>query len=155
MSDGHGGYRKPEHPASVSPPGHLSKRTDGGPAQAISTVPDQPYGAQSEQANEQRVAPMAGQAPMPHAASPAAAPQDPGMAPAYQGGGFNAPSERPGEPVTHGADAGPGAGPEVLSAPQPGAQPTGYITSLLQRMSASDTTGTLATLYQIAQQRGV
>lgn len=65
---------------------------------------------------------------------------------------FDAPSQRPNEPITHGVDIGPGAGSEVLGMQ---AQPTGYLTNMLQQMSASDTTGTLAKLYLIAQQRGV
>ena len=145
MANGHGGYRKPSNPAPVSGPGKLSKRTDGGPAQKLQSLTDQPYGAREESLQQQRSAPMSQQDSVPSVDVPSA------------GGGVgtipgNAPSSRPHEPITTGVDIGPGAGPEVLGFQ---AQPTGYITNLLQELSASDTTGTLAKLYLIAQQRGV
>lgn len=154
MADGHGGPRTPAHPASVSGPGKYSKRTDGGPAQVMSAAPGQAYGAEKQQMNDQRVAPMGAQTPMPPAAQ-AAAPQGP-SSPPYQGGAFNAPSARPGEPVTAGAATGPGPGPEALSIPQgPGAGAgTGQMTQLLQRLSATDTTGILGQLMQSAQAHG-
>src|SRR2546428_10516428 len=114
MAGGHGGYRQPEHPAPVSGPGALSKRTDGGPghhSQVMSTAPDQAYGEQTDQMNQQRVAGMAAATPLPPAAQAAqGAPGADAGAPAYEGGRFNAPSGRPDEPVTHGVDIGPGAG---------------------------------------------
>jgi hypothetical protein len=39
-----GGYQKPSKPASVSGPGKLSRRTDGGPAQKLRDIPDAKYG---------------------------------------------------------------------------------------------------------------
>ena len=156
MSNGHGGSRTPAHPASVSGPGKYSKRTDGGPAQVMSAAPDQEYGAMTDQMNQQRVAPMGGQTPLPSA--PPVSPQGGGGAPpgqVYGGGAFNAPSARPGEPVTAGAPVGPGPGPEALSPnvvmPNRG---TGAMTDLLQRLSATDTTGILGQLMQAAQARG-
>lgn len=159
MAGQHGGYRKPANPAPVSGPGAHSARTDGGPAQVMSAAPDQAYGEQKTQLDAQRVAPMAGQAPLPSAPSAAppagGGPQAPPGAPAYGGGAFNAPSARPGEPVTSGAPIGPGPGPEALSSNvvQPN-QGTGAMTSLLQRLSATDTTGVLGQLMQAAQARG-
>jgi hypothetical protein len=156
----HGGYRKPTNPAPVSGPGAHSKRTDGKPGepahQSISAAPDQAYGDMTAQQNAQRTAPMAGATPLPPAA-PVPSGQGGGaaQAPAYSGGGFADPSTRPDEPVTHGADAGPGAGPEAMSfqaAPQD--QGTGQMTQLLQRVSATDTTGILGRLMQAAQDRG-
>jgi hypothetical protein len=41
---GDGGYQAPRNPAPVSGPGKLSKRTDGGPAQALMTPTGLPYG---------------------------------------------------------------------------------------------------------------
>lgn len=64
--------------------------------QAISTVPGQEYGKATQQANAQRAVPMAGMQPL-----PAPVPLD-------------APSQRPGEPVTAGLPIGPGPGSEVL-----------------------------------------
>jgi hypothetical protein len=79
----------------------------------------------------------------------------PSGGPQYAGGAFGGPSARPGEPVTHGVDIGPGGGPEVLGVTPQAQMPTGYITNLLQTMSATDTTGTLGKLYLIAKQRNV
>lgn len=153
MADGHGGYRKPSKPAPVSGPGAHARRTDGGPAQSVSSAPGQAYGERKNQEDAQHIAPMAGKDPMPKPAAEMPSAQ-PSSMPPYGGGDFAGPSSRPDEPVTAGAAAGPGPGPEILGM-QPAAMPTGYITQLLQRMSATDTTGTLAKLYEIAQQRGV
>lgn len=97
-----GGYRKPEHPAAVSGPGALSQRTDGGPAdkQPMRALPDAKYG---EQKDFQEI--QAG-APMEQAAMPPPIP-------------LSAPSGRPDEPVTMGADAGAGAGSSILGIPNP------------------------------------
>lgn len=153
----HGGYRKPANPAPVSGPGKYARRTDGGPAQSLSTVPDQPYGQQSADLASQRIAPMAGQQPLPSAPTPTPGGQDQGggavSAPQYSGGAFNAPSARPGEPITHGVDIGPGGGSDVLNLPQPvnPAAGTGQMTALLQRVSTTDTTGILGQLMLAAQ----
>lgn len=153
---GHGGPRTPAHPAVVSGPGAHSRRTDGN-FQTISTVGDQPYGQRKADQDAQRIAPMAGAQPM---AKPAQVPDQSGgqaqptQMPQYQGGAFNAPSGRPDEPVTAGAESGPGPGPEALAAPPPAnpdAQGTGQMTALLQRLSATDTTGILGQLMTAAQ----
>lgn len=60
----------------------------------------QPYGAATQQAQAQQVAPVAAP-PMPA----------PGSL-----GAFNRPTERPDEPITAGLPSGPGPGPEVLGA---------------------------------------
>ena len=146
MADGHGGYRKPTNPAPVSGPGRLSKRTDGGPSQKLQALTDQPYGDREASLQQQRSAPMSQQNSIQPMPVPSGSPQGSPVP-------FDAPSNRPNEPITHGVDIGPGAGPEVLGlAPQ---QPSGYLTNMLRAMSASDTTGTLAKLYLIASQRGV
>jgi len=158
MADAHGGKRTPEHPAVVSGPGAHSRRTDGGPGakQVLSAAPDQEYGAMKQQLNDQRIAPMAGATPLPptpiSGGGAAQAPQSP----AFSGSGFAAPSTRPDEPVTQGADAGPGAGPEAMSfaSPTDPAKGTGAMTALLQRVSAIDTTGILGRLMQSAQNVG-
>lgn len=89
---GKGGYQAPANPAPVSGPGALSQRTDGGPAdtQAAKYVSGLPYGEGQELMNIQQSAPMA--------AMSAPAPVIP----------LKAPSQRPEEPVTAGANAGPG-----------------------------------------------
>lgn len=149
MAD-HGGYRKPSKPAAVSGPGKYARRTDGGPAQVLSAAPDQAYGDKKAQLDAQRIAPMAGTAPMPDAA-PVPHPMG-----AFSGPAINAPSARPDTPITHGVDIGPGAGSEALTLPAaPTSTPgTGQMTALLSRLSATDTTGPLAQLMQAAQARG-
>lgn len=91
---GKGGYQAPNNPAPVSGPGALSQRTDGGPAdtQAAKYVSGLPYGEGQAMMAQQQAAPMAA------AGMPAPAPIVP----------LNAPSQRPEEPVTAGANAGPG-----------------------------------------------
>ena len=74
--------------------------------------------------------------------------------PAFGGVGFDAPTQRPGEAVTHGAGYGPGAGLEAIAGG--GINPargTGAMTQLLTRLSQQDTTGLLGRLLQSAQQR--
>lgn len=162
MTAQHGGYRAPPNPNQVSGPGKFAKRTDGGAAQVMSHAPDQPYGAVKQEIASQQAAPMAGTPPMAPSAQPgpsgppgqSAGPAGP---PQYQGGAFNAPSARPNEPVTHGVNAGPGAGSEVLNpAAQPaGVQGSGAMSSMLQRLALVDTTGVISKLLTSAQTNGV
>ena len=86
-----GGYRSPKNPAPVSGPGAMSKRTDGIKSQSPMDMPDAAYGEQKEMRGIQGAAPMAA------ASMPKITPLD-------------APTERPGEPVTAGMDRGPGPG---------------------------------------------
>lgn len=144
----HGGYRKPSNPAPVSGPGAHSARTDG---QVASAAPDQSYGDQTQQMNDQKIAPLAAATPQPGPVAPDAS-QAAQMAP-YSGGDFGAPSSQPHVPVTNGVPIGPGAGPNVI--PTAGQKPTGAMTAMLQQLSASDTTGVLAQLYQNASDKGV
>jgi hypothetical protein len=165
VANGHGGYREPAHPAAVSGPGSFAKRTDGGPTQVQSVAPDQGYGDAQQQHQAESTAPMAGTNPLPPAAQMQAQAQPGQGGPAnaqaspYSGGDFAAPSTRPNEPVTHGAPAGPGAGPEALSlgsvAPPGATAVTGQLTQMLQSLSGGDLTGQLALLAQSAAQYGV
>jgi hypothetical protein len=84
-----GGYREPAHPAPVSGPGALSQRTDG---QGVRRLPNAQYGESAQFEADQAGAPMSN--------GPQATP-------------FDAPTARPGEPVTAGAALGPGMGPEA------------------------------------------
>lgn len=95
-----GGYRQPNNPAPVSGPGAMSQRTDGGPAdtQASKYISGLPYGEGQEMMNIQGSAPMAAAAQM-----PVSAPVVP----------LSAPTQRAGEPVTSGVDAG--LGPDMSS----------------------------------------
>lgn len=106
MPNQHGGYRAPAGPAPVSGPGSLARRTDGGPGQPIRRLPNAGYGESQAFEELQRAAPLASAAsggggqPVPIDRS--------GIVP------LGAPSGRPNEPVTAGAAAGAGPGPEVL-----------------------------------------
>lgn len=101
-----GGYQRPTSPAPVSGPGALSQRTDGGPAekQPIRNITGLPYGEGQMMTNLQGMAPMeaAPSTPSPRGASMSAMPSP--VIP------LNAPSQMPDQPVTYGADAGPGPG---------------------------------------------
>ena len=146
----HGGYRRPSHPAPVSGPGALSRRTDG--KQPMSAPTGLAYGDRQALMAQERVAPMSGDTSAPKL-NIQSAPQQGGGGdlPAV---GFGDPSTRPDEPVTHGVDIGPGGGPEALGvAPQN--TPDGYLSSTLEQASTTDTTGLLGQLYLMAQQRGV
>lgn len=112
MTAPHGGYRRPNNPAPASGPGKLSRRTDGGPAdprQPMRELPNPDYGEQSTFRADQQGAPMAAAPGVPQAGAMPIQPADlSGVV------GLDAPSLRPNEPVTAGADAGPGPGPEAL-----------------------------------------
>lgn len=82
----------------LSPPGALSQRTDMQPQGAMQ-IPDAAYGEQQEFQEIQGGAAMAGPAAPPPIA-------------------MGAPTNRPDEPVTQGADFGMGAGSEVLPTDQ-------------------------------------
>lgn len=102
----HGGYRQPSNPAAVSGPGALSQRTDGAPHRM--DVTGQPYGQNQATNAAQSAAPLAPQQQAgPRPAAPAQAPTP-----------ISAPSANPNQPVTAGADAGPGP-----SAAEAGIQP--------------------------------
>lgn len=104
-----GGYQRPTSPAPVSGPGALAQRTDGGPAaqQPIRNITGLPYGEGQAMTNLQGMAPMEAASPTP--SMPASSMSGGSVAPEPIVP-MNAPSMRPGEPVTHGADAGPGPG---------------------------------------------
>lgn len=103
MATQHGGYRKPSNPAPASGPGALSRRTDGRPN--MMSLPDAEYGEQAAFQEAQAGAPMGS-----------------GQAETATAGGIDlssivpldAPTTRPDEPVTAGAAAGPGVGPEAI-----------------------------------------
>lgn len=90
MANEHGGYRRPASPAAVSGPGALSARTDGAPHKM--NVTDLPYGEAGAFAQMQSAAPLSAPAPTPY--NPQTLLTDP--------------SVHPNQPVTAGADSGPG-----------------------------------------------
>ena len=116
-----------KQPAMTSGPGAQSRRTDGGPAskQAVRYVSGMPnYGDGQELADLQASAPMS-QTSTPGSPAPVAS----GEQPVTQPIPIDAPSQRPGEPVTTGADAGMGAGMEALNLPAQ-AQNNGMVNAL-------------------------
>jgi hypothetical protein len=108
MTQPHGGYRRPTNPAPVSGPGRLSRRTDGGPGQPVRQLPNPDYGEQQVFKQAQQGAPMAA---APDAGGGAIPVQPADLSQVVP---MDAPTSRPGEPVTTGAGAGPGGGQEVL-----------------------------------------
>lgn len=106
---GRGGYQRPSNPAPTSGPGPLSRRTDGGPAQGIKSLPNAGYGENKDFKQIQKGAPMAKSAARP-------AMQMPNVP------SLGAPSARPNEPITAGIPLGPGPGPEALGKKGPADQ---------------------------------
>lgn len=125
-------------PVGVSGPGPLSQRTD---MQPMSAPTGMPYGDNKALMDMQRAAGMADTTQMPTAPPPTP---------------LSAPTEHPDQPVTAGAAAGPGSGPEAL---RPGAvgmpNPGGPVSQALARAAASDNSGIFAQLLTIAQQKGL
>lgn len=107
MAEQHGGKRTPRNPAPVSGPGKLSRRTDGGPSQVNAQMTGMGYGENKDFMDIQSGARMA------------SAPRSKGASSALKEGPMGAMSggdplfsetKRPDEPVTAGANFGPGAG---------------------------------------------
>lgn len=138
-------------PVGVSGPGALSQRTD---VQPMSVPTGMPYGQATAMAQAEQAAPMAGTPGTPAAAADAvaqaAAPPGPQPPPL-----LSQPSQRPGEPVTHGADKGPGGDSSILSQ-TPGIPATGgALSQAIAQAAASDTSGILQQLLLQAQMRGL
>jgi hypothetical protein len=125
---------------SVSGPGRLSKRTDRQPVRQLT---DAAYGEQASFRQAQQGAPMVNTA-NPATAMPAAAPGA-GVVP------LDAPTERPGEPVTAGAPVGAGPGPEVLGLPNPRSEAqelVKYLPMLERRANSPESSQTLRNIVQ-------
>jgi hypothetical protein len=143
---GKGGYQRPTSPAPVSGPGSLSQRTDGGPAdkQAAKYISGLPYGQGNEMMATQMAAPMeATSSPSPVPASQIAqagqqqqaqlAAEPMPIVP------LGAPTQRPSEPVTHGADLGAGPDMSSLGLQAPLLTQHESASSVLQAMAQSST----------------
>ena len=111
MAEQHGGKRTPRNPAPVSGPGKLSRRTDGGPSQVNAQMTGMAYGENKDFMEIQEGASMAA---APRSKGPSRVPQGTSAGPMGAMGGGVTPlfseSQRPDEPVTAGANFGPGAG---------------------------------------------
>lgn len=104
----------PQTPAGVSGPGALSKRTDGGPAQALKDLPDAKYGENSQfQALQQGASLSASPSPQGQTQPVDLSGLPPNPA-AGQVTPLSAPTARPDEPVTSGAALGAGPGTSAL-----------------------------------------
>jgi hypothetical protein len=104
MAEGRGGYRKPNSPAPVSGPGQLSRRTDGGPQQTTQPMTGMGYGENAEFTEMQSSAPLAAAPSVSNtrARNPRPTGQGAAAVPLFSPTGF------PEEPITAGADFGPG-----------------------------------------------
>jgi len=134
------------NPMNVSARGGNGQSGDA--TQAAKYVPGLPYGEGQALMETQQSAPLAAapsieQSGMPSGLASAAASQP--VIP------LNAPSQRPDEPVTFGANAGPGPGIEALGLTQQG-QSTAQV---LQKLLPYDETGEIAALYEQALLRGI
>jgi hypothetical protein len=118
-------------------------------SQAAQYIPQQEWGGASELMDIQQSAPMAA-APgiessgMAMAPGTAAAPQEIIS--------LGAASQRPDEPITFGANAGPGPGMEALGLPNQTATST---IQILEQLLPYDETGEIAALYELALLRGI
>ena len=130
-----GGNHPPATPATVSGPGALSQRTDGNaPSQAARYIAGGDYGSGGQMAIQQG-------APMAASGAPGSAPASAsaqGM-PAQQGSPvvqLTEPTQRPDEPVTSGADAGPGPSSDVLRLAPQAQMGGGSAASVIQNLAA-------------------
>jgi hypothetical protein len=114
-----------------SAPGPSAQRT----GQPIRDVTGLPYGDGKALREQQAAAPMA-------------------ETPAIPITDLGAPTARPDQPITAGAPMGPGPGPEVLSTAT-GRPAGGVISSAIAKAAASDPSGELAKLYQVALSKGL
>lgn len=100
-------------PRQGTPGQSYGNRTD---MQSVKVATGQPYGAAKQQADSQKVVPIAGRTSPGPSGPPAVAPPATGGLPGPPPGQLtplDAPSQRPGEPVTAGLGVGAGAGPEA------------------------------------------
>lgn len=102
----------PKKPAMQSGPGALSQRTDGGPAskQAVRYASGMPYGEGQDFLDIQSSAAMEKSTPV----RPASQPSLQAAAGGQQVVPLTAPTQRPDEPITSGADSGAGPGMDSL-----------------------------------------
>lgn len=103
MADrGRGGYRQPQRPAAVSPPGS-GARTDGGAgskSQPLRVASGGAYGERKAAVEQQQGAPLAVEAGV---SDGAGSPAPGGPAPSGMAPGMFDPTNRPGESLTAGA----------------------------------------------------
>lgn len=133
MANNHGGPRTPRNPAPVSGPGRLSKRTDGGPRMGNSRLPNAKYGENAQFQDIQNGAPMDAVAPVPGMPIPTP---------------LTAPTRRPSEPITAGADFGPGPGAMAVPAQR-------TLTDLFTQLASTDPSGQVADMLSMVQRHNL
>jgi hypothetical protein len=144
MAEGRGGYRRPANPAPVSGPGQLSRRTDGGPQQTTQPMTGMGYGENQEFNALQGGAPLAATPSVSNTRARRTSPAEQGVAatPLFSPTGF------PDEPITAGADFGPGAGASpYVSSPD-------SLTSVFSRIAANDPTGDSMQMLALVERLG-
>ena len=146
MANGHGGKRPPRQPAPASPPGALSRRTDGGPQQVNAQMTGMAYGENSDFQDIQRSAPMSAARATQPTRSTRSSPQ--AMRPATP---LMSKTQRPSEPVTAGADFGPGPTPTASAQSQRMASMANTVQRLYQRTGDP----TLQAISDVLYRRGV
>jgi hypothetical protein len=148
MKMARGGMRTPRNPAPVSGPGRLSRRTDGGPQQTTQPMTGMAYGENVEFNEMQASAPLAATPPAAGRAAPMGA---------AGGSGFRseplfAPTAFPEEPVTAGANFGPGDGPPMI--PQQ-SRPTQSLVNTFRKIESYTSDPKIARLISILEARGL
>lgn len=153
--------KKPSGPATQG--GYQGQGNPGGGAAVPPVATGLPYGEHQQLAQAQQVLPVPGVSGPPPGPAPAGPPVSGGNSPADPAaalsmaaqamrppnGGLLAPTNRPGEPVTHGLASGPGAGPEILGGP------AGIsLADQLQAMARSTNDPKMAALAELARVYG-
>lgn len=143
MADRRGGYRQPRNPAPVSGPGQLSRRTDGGPQQTTQPMTGMGYGENAEFNAIQGAAPLAAAPQVSNTRARNARPTSEGVAaaPLFSPTGF------PEEPITAGANFGPGPGPSAMPIMNQMNREPNMIESLA-KVAPHDRTGRIAAIVQ-------
>jgi len=131
-----GGFRpttSQNNPMNISATGGNGQSGMNG--QAATYIPGLPYGEGQATYDQQTAAPMA-------------AANDMALPPITE---LLAPTGRPSEPITAGADFGPGPGSEVVSIPN--TQPT--VLSVLRQIAQNDPTGETDLIFQSMLEKGL
>jgi hypothetical protein len=133
-----GGYRQPNNPASVSGPGSLSQRTDGGAIDGMMQPQGQytgfAYGENQAIQEQQSGASMAGN-----------------PFPAMDITPLSAPTMRPDEPVTSGINVGAGAGTEAMRG-MPNRAPS--LADTIKHLTQFDPSGDAELIYRSLTDQG-
>lgn len=145
MANNHGGPRTPSNPSPVSGPGQLSRRTDGGPSQTTQPMTGLGYGENADYNDIQSSAPLAA---TPSVSNTRARKTSSPTGSSVVATPLFSPTQRPDEPITAGADVGPGPGADQSM------RPTYTLAETLEKLLPYDDSGDIAAFYDIAVSRG-